>query len=164
MIAIIRIRGSTGIKPSAEKTAELLNLTRINHMVLFPKNESISGMLQRVKDYVTWGEIDTDTIKLLLQDRILLEGRNKIGDEYIKEAGYSSIDELAAAMEADKVKIKDLNGIIPVIRLHPPKGGYEAIQKPFNQHGSAGYRGKEINKLIKKMIKPGVDLNGKNTN
>jgi large subunit ribosomal protein L30 len=48
--------------------------------------------------------------------------------------------------------------------LNPPKGGYEAIQKPFHQKGSAGYRGSEINKLIRRMIIPGVNLNGENKN
>ncbi len=164
MIAIIRIRGSTGIKPAAEKTAELLNLNRINHMVLFQENESLNGMLQRVKDYVTWGKLDVDTIKLLLEDRIMLQGRHKLTEDYLKNAGYSSMDDLASALAEDKVKIKDLDGVIPVIRLNPPRGGYEAIQKSFTQHGSSGYRGKEINELIKRMIKPGVDLNGKNEN
>jgi large subunit ribosomal protein L30 len=164
MIAIIRIRGSTGIKPSAEKTAELLNLNRINHMVIFPESESINGMLNRVKDYVTWGEIDEETLELVLKDRVLLKGRKKLTDDYLKDAGYSSISELANKLADGKLKFKDLTDINPVIRLNPPKGGYEAIQKPFHQKGSAGYRGSEINKLIRRMIIPGVNLNGENKN
>ena len=164
MIAIIRIRGSTGIKPFAEKTAELLNLNRINHMVLFPESDSINGMLSRVKDYVTWGEIDTETLELLLKDRVLLKGRKKLTEDYIKSLGYSSISELAMALSENKLKIKDLEDVKPVIRLNPPKGGYEAIQKPFHQKGSAGYRGSKINNLIRRMIVPGVDLNGKDKN
>jgi large subunit ribosomal protein L30 len=164
MIAIIRIRGSTGIKPFAEKTAELLNLNRINHMVLFPESESINGMLKRIKDYVTWGEVDTETLELLLKDRVLLKGRKKLDEEYLKTLGYSSVSDLAKALSENKVKIKDLENINPVIRLNPPKGGYEAIQKPFHQKGSAGYRGSKINNLIKRMIIPGVDLNGKDKN
>ncbi|WP_337860248.1 50S ribosomal protein L30 [Ferroplasma sp.] len=164
MIAIIRIRGKTGIKPFAEKTAELLNLNRINHMVMFPESESLTGMLNRVKDYVTWGEIDQETIELLFKDRILLNGRKKITEDYAKVLGYSSIAELAKAMFENKVKIKDLENVKPVVRLNPPKGGYEAIQKPFHQKGSAGYRGSKINSLIKRMIVPGVDLNGKDKN
>ncbi len=164
MIAIIRIRGSTGIKPFAEKTAELLNLNRINHMVLFPESDSINGMLSRVKDYVTWGEIDTETLELLLKDRVLLKGRKKLTEDYIKSLGYSSISELAMALSENKIKIKDLEDVKPVIRLNPPKGGYEAIQKPFHQKGSAGYRGSKINDLIRRMIVPEVDLNGKDKN
>ncbi len=164
MIAIIRIRGSTGIKPGIEKTAELLNLNRINHMVLYTESPSINGMLQIAKDYITWGEIDTDTLELLLKNRILLKGRKKIDEEKLKEFGFSSYREMAEALNENKITIKSLNSLIPVIRLNPPKGGYEAIQKPFKQQGSAGYRGNEINALIKKMITAGIDLNGKNQN
>ncbi len=164
MIAIIRIRGYTGIKPRIEKTAELLNLNRINHMVLYPESPSINGMLQMVKDYITWGEIDTDTLELLLKNRILLKGRKKIDEEKLKELGFSSYREMAEALNEGKITMNSLNELVPVIRLNPPKGGYEAIQKPFKQKGSAGYRGNEINILIKKMITAGVDLNGKNQN
>lgn len=164
MIAIIRIRGSTGIKPVAEKTMELLNLNRINHMVLFNESDSINGMLKRAKDYVTWGEIDKETLVLLLKDRILLKGRKKLNDEYLKTLGYNSFEDFADALLNNKTKIKNIEDLIPVIRLNPPKGGYEAIQKPFYEKGSSGYRGDKINILIKKMITPGVDLNGENKN
>jgi large subunit ribosomal protein L30 len=164
MIAIIRIRGSTGIKPAAEKTAELLNLNRINHMVIFPESESINGMLNRVKDYVTWGEIDEETLELVLKDRVLLTGHKKLTEDYLKESGYSSIGDMAKKLVDGNVKFKDLPDINPVIRLNPPKGGYEAIQKPFHQKGSAGYRGSKINNLIRRMIVPGVNLNGENKN
>jgi large subunit ribosomal protein L30 len=164
MIAIIRIRGSTGIKPSAEKTAELLNLNRINHMVIFPETESINGMLNRVKDYVTWGEIDRETLELVLKERVLLAGHKKLTEDYLKEEGFSSIGDLAQGLLDGKVKFKDLKDVNPVIRLNPPKGGYEAIQKPFHQKGSAGYRGSKINNIIRRMIIPGVNLNGANKN
>ncbi len=164
MIAIIRIRGSTGIKPAAEKTAELLNLNRINHMVLFNENDSIKGMLKRVKDYVTWGELDRETLTLILKNRMLLKGRKKLTDDYISDLGYKSFEDFADALLNNKTKLKNAGDLIPVIRLNPPRGGYEAIQKPFHEKGSSGYRGEKINNLIKKMIIPGVDLNGENKN
>ncbi|WP_287954218.1 50S ribosomal protein L30 [Acidiplasma sp.] len=164
MIAIVRIRGSTGIKPGIEKTLELLNLHSINHMVVYDETPSIKGMLQIAKDYLTWGEVDADTLELLLENRILLRGRKKIDDEHLKAMGFSSYRDLADAIISGKVKLNKSNDIIPVIRLNPPKGGYEAIQKQYKQGGSAGYRGKNINELIKRMIVSGVDLNGQNEN
>ncbi len=164
MIAIIRIRGSTGIKPAAEKTADLLNLNRINHMVLFNENDSINGMLKRVKDYVTWGELDRETLTLILKNRMLLKGRKKLTDDYISNLGYKSFEDFADALLNNKTKLKNAGDLISVIRLNPPRGGYEAIQKPFHEKGSSGYRGEKINNLIKKMIIPGVDLNGENKN
>jgi large subunit ribosomal protein L30 len=42
----------------------------------------------------------------------------------------------------------------PYFRLNPPRGGFErkGIKKGFGQGGALGYRGAEINILIKKMM------------
>ncbi len=163
MLAVIRIRGTTGIRPAAAKTAELMRLNRINHMVLVEDNDVNRGMLQTVKDYVTWGEVDDATVEMVLKYRAQLKGHNPLMEDELKDiSGYDTFRELASAINHGKIKFKDIRGIVPVVRLNPPKGGYEAIRKPVGQGGSAGYRGKDINRLILAMLKSGVDLNGKN--
>ena len=163
MLAVIRIRGTTGIRPAAAKTAELMRLNRINHMVLVEDNDVNRGMLQKVKDYVTWGEIDDATVEMILKYRAQLKGHNPLMEEELKDiSGYETFKDLASAINQGKIKYKDIRDIVPVVRLNPPKGGYEAVRKPVGQGGSAGYRGKDINRLILAMLKSGVDLNGKN--
>ena len=165
MLAVIRIRGETGIRPQPQKTTELLRLHKINHLVLVEDNESFRSMLQTAKDYLTWGEIEEATVEALLQNRALMKGRKPLSEENLSElAGYKTFKTLAKALVSGKKKYSDIKDIVPVIRLNPPRGGYEAIRKNFAQGGSSGYRGKEINTLIMKMIKPGVDLNGKDKN
>ncbi len=165
MLAIIRIRGDTGVKAGINKTAELLRLNRINHLVLVDDNDVIRGMLQKVKDYVTWGEIDTDTLEVLLKNRCLFRGRKRLTEEELKEkTGFSSYKEMAQALMDGKLKFKDVKDVVPVIRLNPPYKGYEAIKIPYNAKGSSGYRGKAINSLIRRMIIPGSDLNGEHEN
>ncbi|MCL4337110.1 MAG: 50S ribosomal protein L30 [Candidatus Thermoplasmatota archaeon] len=165
MLAVIRIRGETGIRPQAAKTTSLLRLHRVNHMVLVEDNEINKGMLKVAKDYVTWGEVEDSTVELVLKHRSQLKGREYLDEESLEETtGFKSYKDLANALQKGKVKYKDIKDIVPVVRLNPPKGGYEAIRKPFNQGGSAGYRGKDINRLILTMLKPGVDLNGTNEN
>jgi large subunit ribosomal protein L30 len=163
MLAVIRIRGTTGIRPAAAKTAELMRLNRINHMVLVEDNDVNRGMLQKVKDYVTWGEVDDATVEMILKYRAQLKGHNPLMEEELKDiSGYETFKDLASAINQGKMKFKDIRDIVPVVRLNPPKGGYEAVRKPVGQGGSAGYRGKDINRLILAMLKSGVDLNGKN--
>ncbi len=165
MLAVIRIRGRTGIRYDMDQTTRLLNLTRINHMVIIPSNETYKGMLQKVKDYVTWGEIEKDTLALLLKHRSQFKGRKHYTEEELKEkTGFTSYDEMAEALISGKVIYKDIEGIVPIFRLHPPRGGLEYVRKPYGQGGTGGYRASEINKLIKRMIVPGADLNGKNKN
>jgi large subunit ribosomal protein L30 len=46
-----------------------------------------------------------------------------------------------------------VEGINPVFRLAPPrKGGYEGIKRAYSVGGALGYRSKDINKLLERMI------------
>ena len=63
-IAIILIRGTTGMRRDIKGALRQLKLTRKNHCVLLgnvPK-----GLLVKIKDYVAWGEVDAATEKALL--------------------------------------------------------------------------------------------------
>ncbi|EQD62874.1 50S ribosomal protein L30P, partial [mine drainage metagenome] len=120
------------------------------------------GMLNLAKDYITWGEISKETLALALKERALLTGRKKIKEEEMKDSlGYSSFDEVADYLISGKT-LTSLKNVVPVLRLNPPKGGLESIRKSYKSGGTSGYRGDAINVLIKKMLKEGVDLNGKN--
>ena len=69
VFAVVRIRGSINIKPDIKKTLQLLSLTRSNHCVLLEENPVNKGMLQIVKDYVTWGEIEKEALSNLIKNR-----------------------------------------------------------------------------------------------
>ncbi len=152
MIAAVRIRGRTGIKKEIADTLDMLKLTRINHAVLMEENPSYKGMLQKAKDYITWGEVDKETVSQLISKRGKLSGNLKVTEDYIKgNTDYSSVEELSMALIDSGAKLEDI-GVKPVFRLHPPRKGYENIKKTFKESGSLGYRGDNIGDLIKKMI------------
>lgn len=151
MIAAIRLRGRTGVKGKIEDTMKMMRLRRINHAVLIEENSSYMGMLQKAKDYITWGEIDEETLSNVIAKRGKLTGNQPLTEEYLKEnTDYSSIEELSKAV-MDGAKLEE-SGVKPVFRLHPPRKGYENIKKAYNEGGSLGYRGDNIGVLIKKMI------------
>ena len=64
-IAVILIRGTIGLAPDIRTTLEKLNLQRKNNCVLVKNTENMIGMLFKVKDYVTYGEVDDVLIKKL---------------------------------------------------------------------------------------------------
>lgn len=151
MIAAIRIRGRTGVKREIEDTMKMLRLRRINHAVILEENPSYQGMLQKAKDYITWGEIDEKTLTSIIEKRAKLPGNQPVTPEYLKEStNYKSIKELSKAV-INGAKLEEA-GIKPVFRLHPPRKGYENIKKAYNEGGSLGYRGGNIGVLLKKMI------------
>ena len=151
MIAVVRVRGRTGVKKGIQDTMSMLKLTRINHLVLLHEDSTYKGMLVKAKDYITWGEIDEETITQIITKRGKLSGNVNVTEEYIKEnTDFSSIEELAKAVVAGEATVEDA-GIKPVFRLHPPRKGYEATKQSFKEGGSLGNRG-NINELVAKMI------------
>ncbi|MFN3268774.1 MAG: 50S ribosomal protein L30, partial [Zestosphaera sp.] len=122
--------------------------------VIYPKNPSIDGMLSVVKDWVTWGEIDEETLKELLVRRGRLTGNKPVTEERIKEVLGMGIDDFVKALIDGKLQLHKLEDIVkPVFRLHPPKGGFKkSTRKPVGSDGELGYRGSEINKLLRRMM------------
>ena len=152
MFLVIRVRGTTGVVQKTADTLDMLRLNRISHAVLVEENPSYEGMLQKAKDYITWGEIDAELLAKIIAKRGRLPGNNKVTDEYVAEnSDYNSIAELSEALINSEVKLADV-GIKPVFRLHPPRKGYEDIRLSVNEGGSLGYRGEEIKDLAKRML------------
>ena len=151
--AAVRIRGQVNIKPDIKRTLQLLNLTKANHCVILEENPVTKGMLQVVKDYTTWGEINTKTLSKLILSRGMLVGDKKITEEYVKSAtSYDNVEKLSQAITDNKFKYREIPEGKPLFRLSPPKKGYEGIKRSFTNGGALGYRGKEINKLLERMI------------
>ncbi|MBW2982255.1 uL30 family ribosomal protein [Candidatus Woesearchaeota archaeon] len=124
-IAVIRIRGLVGIKKGTADTLNMLRLYRKNYCIVLSGTPSILGMLNKVKDYITWGEINDETLKMLREKR-LEKTKNKEGKVVEKK----------------------------FFRLHPPRKGFarKGIKIPFKVGGALGNRKDKINDLIKRMI------------
>lgn len=123
LIALVRIRGSIGASGNIRDTLDMLKLHRKNFCTIYHATPSIVGMVKKVKDYITWGEINDQTLK------ILIEKRGEINPK-------------------EKNKTKPFFRLSP-----PKKGyGRKGIKKTFGKGGALGYRGDKINDLIQRMI------------
>jgi large subunit ribosomal protein L30 len=151
MFAVVRLRGQAGVARKIRDTLKMLRLHKRYHCVVVPNTPSYKGMLQVVKDYVAFGEIDAETLALILKRRGRLVGNKRLTDEYVRDnTNYGSIEEFAKAVVEGKASLKDVPGLKPVFRLHPPRGGLKNVKWHYPL-GSLGYHGKEINKLLYKM-------------
>jgi large subunit ribosomal protein L30 len=152
-LVVVKVRGTVSAQREIRETLNFLHLTHTNHAVLIDSRASYKGMLQRVNSYVTWGEPSKETVVVMLQKRARLTGNKKLTEEYLKKAGYKSIDDLAEAVLNCKVDFHKLPNIQPRFKLHPPTKGYKGkTKKGFKAGGEAGYRGEAINELVKRMI------------
>jgi len=117
MIAIIRIRGQVNIRKQITETLNRLRLkTKYSCLILEkPKAEEL-GMIEKIKDFVAFGEINNETYKKLVEAR----------GKYSKSKTH--------------------------FRLHPPRGGIESKKHFGVGKGVLGNHGKEINKLLERML------------
>lgn len=68
-LAAIQIRGRIGAKKNVKETLDLLNLQKKNALVILDDTEENKGMLKKCKDYLTYGEVDEETIEALQDER-----------------------------------------------------------------------------------------------
>ncbi|WP_297509464.1 50S ribosomal protein L30 [Thermococcus sp.] len=152
-LALIRLRSGIRARGEVRDTLAMLRLHRINHLVIVDDNPSYRGMIQKVKDYITWGEIDKETLAKLLRKRGRLIGNRPVTEEYVREKLGIGIDEFAEKVVNGEMRLKDLPNLKPVFRLHPPRGGLKGSKKrSFKEGGALGYRGEKINELIERML------------
>lgn len=122
-IAIILVRGLIGITVDIKDTLYLLRMRKKHTCVVVENTPSNVGMINKVKDYVTYGEIDNVVLKELISKR---------GKPNHKAEG----------------KTKPFFELAPPRGGFERKG----IKKAFRQGGVLGYRGNKINDLLKRMI------------
>jgi large subunit ribosomal protein L30 len=150
--AIVRVRGQPDVNRDIAHTMMLLGVNKVNHCAVVPENPSTKGMLQVVKDYCTWGEVDQETLAAMIRTRGKLAGDKDITDDYLKDnTEFATVDDLAKAIIENNYKMRDIDAK-PVFRLHPPVKGYEGNKRSFQNGGALGYRGAAINDLINRML------------
>jgi len=142
MYAVIRLKGLVKIRKDFVDTLKMLRLNRKMHCVLLKEDDDIvKGMLFKVKDRVTWGEIDDTVLKSMIEKRGRKSGNERLTKEEAEEV-----------FKKTKENQKVPETIKPVFRLTPPSKGFKYSIKQHYPKGELGYRGKEINELLKRMI------------
>ena len=139
-IAVILIRGLLNLRKPVKDTLKMIRLTRKNHCTILDGNPITLGMLNKIKDYVAWGEIDDATYQELVEKR---------GEEYSgPETCSKEIIKYRKFFVYNNKKYKKY------FRLSPPKKGFgrKGIKAPFKTGGTLGYHGEKINDLIKRML------------
>jgi large subunit ribosomal protein L30 len=151
-LLVIRIRGTINVSKREEDTMKMLRVDRNNYATIIDDRPDYKGMLQKAKDWITWGEPSVKTVKEILMKRGKAPGDVKLTEEYIKSLGFESFDDLAEKLFKCELSINQVDGIKPFFRLHPPKKGFKkSVKRPYNSKGELGYRGEAINELAIRM-------------
>ena len=138
MIAIIRIHGIVNMKENLEETFFRLRLRRkLACTIIDEKNEIEMGMLNSIREFVTYGKVDSNIVKKL----VIARGETETG----KKINEKDADKIVAGIEKGSLTIKKF------FRLHPPRGGFRKTTKQLSPKGMLG-ENKDITKLIERML------------
>jgi large subunit ribosomal protein L30 len=154
-ILAVRLRGTAADNPDVKKTMESLKLEKTFQARLLDNTPSNLGMLRMAKALVAWGEVTAETLAGVLEKRGEKDGADGLDDRFVKILGRTSFEDLAKAVVAGEVGIRDLYsaGLKPRFRFHPPRGGFKkSLRRAASDGGELGYRGAGINLLVKRMI------------
>ena len=152
---VVRVRSNVNVERSIRETMDYLNLTKVNHAVIIPENDQYRGMLQKAKDYITWGEASQDMIEKMLSQRGRMSGDHPLQDSDVKDnTDYKNIVDFAKAIASNDATVKQVPELKRVFRLHPPRGpkGWGGIKRTFVLGGALGSRGDKIDSLVERMI------------
>ena len=149
---VVRIKGQVDVPHWAQTTLKLLKLEKKYRATIVPSKENTLGMLNKVKHYVSWIELDADLAKELLDKKARKSGYQKIDSADLKELGFNSIDELAAALVEGKASLSKLKPLKPWFALAPPRHGFKrSTKRMYGQKGVLG-QNKELGTLVRNMM------------
>ena len=66
-VAVIRVRGTSGIPQKTKNTLDMLRLNRNCRATLIDNRPSYIGMLRKAHNLLTWGEISEEVLKQLIR-------------------------------------------------------------------------------------------------
>lgn len=140
ILALIRISGQIKLRQDMVETLDRLRLRKKYTCVIVENKPEMAGMIQKIRNFVAIGEIDEATLTQLIKVR-----GKKLGTRIGK---VENPEKVAKEVLTGK-KLEDL-GVKPFFGLHPARGGMDT--KHYYPKGALGEHGKEINKLIMKML------------
>ncbi|MFB6105825.1 MAG: 50S ribosomal protein L30 [Halobacteriaceae archaeon] len=153
MQAVVQLRGEVDMRGEVQDTLGMLNLHRVNHCTFVPDSESYRGMVAKVNDYVAYGEPSVETVETVLATRgEPAEGDADVDDEWVAaNTDYDDVAALAAALVDEETTLRE-QGLSPVLRLHPPRGGHGGVKHPTTDGGELGkHTTAEIDRLLTAM-------------
>lgn len=115
-LAIVLVRGLIGMNYNIKKTIEMLKLHRKNSCVVVPDTPVSRGMAVKVKDYTTYGIINEETHKLLLEKRARKNKKGEIDNVFrlsppvkgFERKGIKKSFNIGGALGDRKEKINEL--------------------------------------------------------
>jgi large subunit ribosomal protein L30 len=153
MQAIVQLRGEVDMSQGVRDTMKMLNLHGVNHCAFVPEEDTYRGMITKVNDWVAHGEPSVEVVETLLRKRVEpIEGDADVDEAWLaSNTEYDGFAALAAALVDEETTLRE-QGLTPVLRLHPPRGGHRGIKHAAAEGGQLGkHTTEQIDALLEEM-------------
>lgn len=151
-VLVVRIKGQADCPYWATTTMQLLNLEKKYRATIIPSKDTTMGMLNKVKHYVSWHEVDVPLAKELLEKKARKSGYKKVNSDDLAAIGFKTVDELATSLAEGKTSLSKLSPLKPWFALAPPRHGFKrSTKKLYGQKGILG-KNKELSTIVRNMI------------
>jgi len=149
---VVRMKGTVNTPYWARTTLDLLHLDKRFRATIIPAKDNTKGMLDKIKHYVSWQEIDVPTTKELLEKKARKGGYKKLTTDDIAKLGFKSTDDLAQSLAEGTATLSKLKMVKPWFALSPPRGGFK--RKTKKMYGEGGILGnhKELLAQVRIMM------------
>jgi large subunit ribosomal protein L30 len=149
---VVRMKGTVNVPYWANTTMDLLHLDKRFRATIIPEKDNTKGMLDKIKHYVSWQEIDVSTTKELLEKKARKAGYRKITTEDLNKLGFKNPDELAKSLAEGSAILSKLKPLKPWFALSPPIHGFKRNTKKM--YGEGGILGshKELLAQVRLMM------------
>jgi large subunit ribosomal protein L30 len=125
LILVVNLHGAINSSSQVRKALGELKAVRRFTGSVTTDDESTKGMLKLCKDYVAWCPLDAPLLARLLKERGMVSSTKKLDGAALKELGYGSAEEMADMMLKKELRLNQVKGVLPYLRLAPPKGGFK---------------------------------------
>ncbi len=139
MILIIRISGLVDVSSDVNEALFRMRLRKKYTAVVLKDNETSRKLLQKVRNYVAFGNITKEDLTMLLEKRGLPVDKKK------------KIDVKKVVDGFEKSSLLDL-GVKPFFRLHPPRKGIDSKLHFGVRKGVLGDNKDKIAELMRRML------------
>lgn len=149
---VVRMKGTVNTPYWARTTLDLLHLDKRFRATIIPAKDNTKGMLDKIKHYVSWQEIDVPTTKELLEKKARKGGYKKLTIDDIAKLGFKSTDDMAQSLAEGTATLSKLKTVKPWFALSPPRGGFK--RKTKKMYGEGGILGnhKELLAQVRIMM------------
>ena len=149
---VVRIKGQADVPHWARRTLELLKLEKKFRATILPAKYNTLGMLNKIKHYISWFEIDVELAKELLDKKARKSGYQKATADDLKSLGFDSVDAMASALSEGSAVLSKLKPLKPWFALAPPRHGFKrSTKRLYKQKGILG-QNKDLGTLVRNMI------------